>query len=95
MFFTFFTFFTMPSLGVYFSDEEATAVDAAAVVSPEKKPSPYIAEAVRQRLSREGMLPGNPRAEINAAIEEVGVDRALEALRKEKRRLEREAVPAR
>lgn len=85
----------MPSLGVYFTDQEAEAVESAAAVSTEKKPSPYIAEAVRQRLAREGMLPGNPRAEINAAIEEVGVDRALEVLKKAVRRKQPEPTAAR
>lgn len=55
---------TMPSLGVYFTDEEAEAVERAASVSPEKKPSPYIAQAVRDRLGKEGQLPGNKDEDV-------------------------------
>jgi hypothetical protein len=72
----------MPSFGTYFSDEEAPAVEAAARISPEKKVAPYIAEAVRQRMAREGTLPTDPRAELLAAAEEVGMDRALDALKR-------------
>jgi hypothetical protein len=76
----------MPTLGAHFSDDEAPAVEAAAKVSPEKKTGPYIAEAVRQRMGREGMLPGNPHAELIAAADEVGVENAVAALKREARK---------
>jgi hypothetical protein len=72
----------MPTLGAHFSDEEAETVGKAAGASTEKKVGPYIKEAVMQRLEREGMLPGNPHAEIIAAAEEVGIETALLALKR-------------
>jgi hypothetical protein len=72
----------MPSIGVYFSDDEVEAVELASKASPEKKPSPYIAEAVRQRMAREGMLPGNPTAELIGFAQEIGLDAALTALKR-------------
>ena len=52
----------MPTLGVYFSSNEARHVAIAAKASGENV-SPYIAGAVRYRMEREGMKPGNPEAE--------------------------------
>ena len=55
----------MPTLGVYFSNNEARHVATAAKASGENV-SPYIADAVRSRMQREGMLPGTPEAEALA-----------------------------
>ena len=52
----------MPTLGVHFSDDEAPSVEAAAKAAGQKL-APYIADAVRARMQREGMLPGSPEAE--------------------------------
>ena len=52
----------MPTLGVHFPDDEAPSVEAAAKASGQKL-APYIADAVRSRMQREGMLPGSPEAE--------------------------------
>lgn len=76
----------MPTLGAHFPDDEAKIVENAAAVSPQEKTGPYIVEAVRQRLQREGLLPVNERAEVLAAIEEIGVGPALEVLRRASRR---------
>lgn len=84
----------MPTIGAHVSDDDNTAVEIAAKAA-NVKVGTWATEAIRQRLSREGMLPGNPRAEINAAIEEVGVDRALEVLKKAVRRKQPEPTAAR
>lgn len=76
----------MPTISTVATEEEAKAIEIAAGASEEKRVSPYVLEAIRQRMSREGMLPGNPRAEINAAIDEMGVDSALDVLRRASRR---------
>ena len=55
----------MPTLGVHFSDDEAPHVEAAAKAAGQKL-APYIADAVRARMQREGMLPGSPEAEALA-----------------------------
>ena len=55
----------MPTLGVYFSNNEARHVATAAKASGENV-SPYIADAVRSRMQREGMLPGTPEADALA-----------------------------
>jgi hypothetical protein len=75
----------MPTFGAHFPDEIAETIETAAKASPEKKVGPYITEAVMQRLSREGMLPGNPQAELIAAAEEVGIENAISALQNMKR----------
>jgi hypothetical protein len=75
----------MPTISAHVDEKTAETIENAARVSDEKKVGPYVAEAVRQRLAREGMLPGNPHAEIIAAAEEIGVDRALDALRRAQR----------
>ncbi len=54
----------MPTIGAHVSEAEEQAVKIAAAASPEKKPSPYAAEAIRQRLSREGLLPGTKEEEV-------------------------------
>jgi hypothetical protein len=54
----------MPTLGAHFAETETeivrNAAKAAGHVKSDGEPSvgPYIAEAVRQRLEREGYLPG-------------------------------------
>lgn len=85
----------MPTISTQTSEEEAKVIELAAGASEEKRISPYVLEAIRQRLAREGMLPGNVRAELLAAVEEMGVDRALEVLRRSARRKNPEAVAAR
>ena len=55
----------MPTLGAHFSDGEAPHVEAAAKAAGQKL-APYIADAVRARMQREGMLPGSPEAEALA-----------------------------
>jgi len=64
----------------------ATNVELAAKASPQKKVGPYIAEAVRQRLERDGMLPEDHHAEIIAAADEIGVEKALAILTRANRR---------
>ena len=85
----------MPTLGSHFSDETAAVVEAAAKASSAKKVGPYIAEAVMQRLEREGMMPGNPTAEILAVANEVGHEDSLIALRNLQRRKARAATERR
>lgn len=75
----------MPTLGGHFPDDEVQSVKDAASVSAQKQVGPYIVEAVRQRMARDGMMPGNPKAELLAAVEEIGVEPALEILRRERR----------
>lgn len=76
----------MPTLGAHFTEEDADVVEAAAKSSPQKKVGPYIAEAVRQRLTAEGHLPGTPAYDISAearsAAEVAGAEKVLAALRK-------------
>ncbi len=76
----------MPTLGAHFSDDEAKAVEIAAGASPERRVSPYVAEAIRQRMAREGMLRESPTAQLHAAAEEVGGPaQAVEILRRARR----------
>lgn len=70
----------MPTISAHVTDHTADAVIAAARISKEAKVGPYIAEAVRQRMAREGTAVPDPRAELFAAAEEVGIDNALAAL---------------
>lgn len=72
----------MPTLGAHFPDNVVETVENAAKASPEQKVGPYIVEAVRQRMAREGTLPGNPYAELLSAAEEIGVDQALDAVKR-------------
>jgi len=55
----------MPTFGAHFSEEEAPSVEAAAKAAGQKL-APYIADAVRSRMQREGMLPGSQEAEALA-----------------------------
>lgn len=54
----------MPTLGAHVSEEVFKAVELAAAASPEKNVSPYVAEAVRRRLSAEGLMPGSSDEEV-------------------------------
>lgn len=72
----------MPTISAHVDEDMAKQVDLAAKASEQKRPGPYIAEAVRQRMQREGMLRGDPRAELICAAEEVGVENALIVLRR-------------
>ena len=56
----------MPNLGAYFPDEEAATVLAAAEAAGQKRNS-YITDAVRERMRREGHVPGTPAHDIRAA----------------------------
>ena len=55
----------MPTLSGHFSEDEAPHVEAAAKAAGQKL-APYIADAVRSRMQREGMLPGSPEADALA-----------------------------
>lgn len=74
----------MPSLAGHFPDPLAEIVEAAASTSPEKKVGPYITEAVRQRLEREGFIPNTPRSAVRdlalAAAETAGEEAVIAAL---------------
>lgn len=73
----------MPNLGAYFHDDEAPQVLAAAKAAGEKR-NAYIVGAVRERMKREGHVPGTPehdiRAEAVAAAELYGPQAVLSAL---------------
>lgn len=75
----------MPSLGVYFPKDESDAVINAAKIS-EQSESAYIADAVRERMRREGHVPGNPafdiRAEALSTAEVVGAETVIRSLRR-------------
>lgn len=71
----------MPTISAHVSEDFASAVENAAAVAEEKKVGPWLANAAKDRLEREGLMPGNPKAEILAAVEEIGVERALKILR--------------
>lgn len=70
----------MPTIGAHVSDDLEAVIKSAAKASPEKKPGPWLAEAARQRLEREGMMPGNPMAELIATAQELGVEKAKQIL---------------
>jgi hypothetical protein len=70
----------MPTISAHVDEEMAQTVESAAKASPQKKVGPYITEAVMQRLSREGMLPGNPHAQLIAVAEDIGVEKSLAVL---------------
>jgi hypothetical protein len=69
----------MPTLGAHVSAEEFEAVKLAAQASPEKLPGPYAAEAIRDRLRREGKMPGAENEEIAKITAKVA-----EAIRKDR-----------
>lgn len=54
----------MPTLGAHVSEEIFAAVELAAAASPERNVSPYVAEAVRRRLSAEGLMPGTKDEDV-------------------------------
>ena len=60
----------MPTFGAHFSDDEAHSVEAAAKAAGQKL-APYIADAVRARMQRDGMFPGSPEAEALAEAREM------------------------
>ena len=60
----------MPTFGAHFSDDESPIVEAAAKAAGQKL-APYIADAVRARMQREGMLPGSPEAEALAGARDL------------------------
>jgi hypothetical protein len=74
----------MATIPVYFPDDESELVLKAAAAA-NQKPSPYAAEAIRERLRREGHIPGtvthDVRTEALAAAEIAGPERVLAALR--------------
>ena len=71
----------MPTLGVHFPDDEAPSVEAAAKAAGQKL-APYIADAVRSRMQREGMLPGSPEAEALAGARDLIAAIGAERFRK-------------
>lgn len=74
----------MPTLAAHFSEDEAPHVEAAAK-SAGQKLAPYIADAVRSRMQREGMLPGTPEAtalaEARDLIAAIGPERFRQTLK--------------
>ena len=58
----------MPTLGAYVTDEIASAINAAAEETTGGKIAPWLGEAARQRLEREGRLPGTDRAKAIAEM---------------------------
>jgi hypothetical protein len=73
----------MPTLGGHFSDDLEALVKCAARAAPEGKVGPYIVEAVRQRLEREGLLTQKPVsvAELHAALDRIIAERGADAAR--------------
>ncbi len=61
----------MPTISAHVSEEEAKAVEVAAAAAPEGKPSPYVREAVLQRLDREGLLPGSNGEDVARVVAKV------------------------
>lgn len=63
-------------------------IEKLAAASAQKKVGPWIGEAIRQRMEREGHIEGTPaydiRAEALSAAELVGEDAVLTALRQVK-----------
>jgi hypothetical protein len=70
------------TLSGHFDENVAEAIKAAAGSDPKQHGavSRWIVESCKQRLEREGLLPGDPRAAIWAAVEELGVNKALRLL---------------
>lgn len=54
----------MPTLGTYVTDEIAEVIKTAAAAETGGKVAPWLGEAARQRLEREGRLPGSARAQV-------------------------------
>jgi hypothetical protein len=77
----------MPTISAHVSEKFSAIVETAAKNSPEDKVGPWLAEAAKQRLEREGLMPGDPKAEILAAVSQIGTERALEVLREAARGL--------
>jgi hypothetical protein len=71
----------MPTISAHVDEATAQAVLTAAKLSTEKKPGPWIGEAVRQRLERDGQLPCDPNAELITLAEALGHESACRALR--------------
>lgn len=63
----------MPTLGAHLSEEEFAAVKLAAQASTEELPGPYAAEAIRERLRREGKMPGAENALVTKLTAKVAV----------------------
>lgn len=74
------------SKSVSMPDQLWDIVEVHAPTTPGKDRSGYIRNLVEQDLAQSGKLPGTVHAEIIAAADEVGHDRALEILRKAGRR---------
>jgi hypothetical protein len=72
-------------------DELAAAAEKRAE-SDRRSLSAHISILVENDAKAAGMLPGNPHAELLAAAEEVGMEAALGALRRELRRKGRVAA---
>lgn len=68
------------------TEELWVLVEDRAPNTPGKDRSGYITNLVEEDLRQAGLIPGNERAEINAAIDEIGEGQALEILRRASRR---------
>ena len=84
----------MPTISAHVSDEFNSAIASAAKVSSEKKVGPWLAESAKQRLIRDGMMPGDPATEVMSAAAALGYPQALEVLRAAGRSASPEAMTA-
>ena len=71
----------MPTISAHVSEDFAKEVETAAALSEDKKVGPWLAKAAASRLESEGRMPREARAELLAAIREIGEAKALELLR--------------
>jgi hypothetical protein len=66
------------------SDDDAGNLQRIAAQSPQRKVGPWIGEAIRQRLEREGLLPGTPVYNVRElaaqAADVIGADRVIAML---------------
>jgi hypothetical protein len=74
----------MPSISAYFSESEIAIVKRA-IGETKEKPAEYVSNAIRERMRREGHMPGTPahdvRSEAVATCNVVGPEATLQALR--------------
>jgi hypothetical protein len=73
-------------------EETWALVEERAPTTPGRDRSGYIANLVDEDLRSAGLMPSDERAEILAVIEEVGIERALEILRRANRKQPRESA---
>lgn len=74
----------MPTLGSHYSEDEVLMIKAAAKACADRRVGTYIGAAVRQRLEREGFVPGVPTTDVRsialATAEVIGEQKVLEVL---------------